>query len=82
MATACHSVATPALDFTIIIRKGIYLESTEKSKTTCTSEILHILGITVILKTVPVKQKITNFNHTDTCLLLRLTQIRNIQTTV
>ena len=34
-----HSVATPALDFIIIIRKGIYLESTEKSKTT-----LHILG--------------------------------------
>lgn len=49
-ATACHSVSTPALDLIIIITKGIYLESTEKSKT-CTSEILHILGITIILKT-------------------------------
>lgn len=50
-ATACHSVSTPALDFIIIITKRIYLESTEKSKTTCPSEILHILGITIILKT-------------------------------
>ena len=64
---------TPAVDFIIIIVKGIYSESTEKSKTTCTFEIIDTLGITdnYSKDTMPMKQKIINLNYIDTCLLVR-----------
>lgn len=64
---------TPAVDFIIIIVKGIYSESTEKSQTTCTFEIIDTLGVTdnYSKDTMPMEQKFINLNYIDTCLLVR-----------
>lgn len=74
-----HSLPTPAVDFIIIIVKGIYSESTEKSKTTCTFEIIDTLGVTdnYSKDTMPMKQnhKPQLYGHLPAC---KITHIKNV----